>query len=83
MMYYLMEEAQEGKRAFLEKRDPDFDKFPKFPQSFQNMLKASYTKYSLHFKEPVGTSRGVMRDKVTYFIRIWNDANPAVIRVGE
>ena len=31
LMYYLMEEAQEGKSAFLEKRDPDFKKFPKFP----------------------------------------------------
>lgn len=31
LMYYLMDEAQEGKNAFLEKRDPDFDKFPKFP----------------------------------------------------
>jgi len=31
LMYYTMEEAQEGKNAFLEKRDPDFDKFPKFP----------------------------------------------------
>lgn len=31
LMYYLMEEAQEGKNAFLEKRDPDFNKFPKFP----------------------------------------------------
>ncbi|MEO9805963.1 MAG: 1,4-dihydroxy-2-naphthoyl-CoA synthase [Reichenbachiella sp.] len=31
LMYYLMEEAQEGKNSFLEKRDPDFDKFPKFP----------------------------------------------------
>lgn len=31
LMYYLMEEAQEGKNAFLEKRDPDFAKFPKFP----------------------------------------------------
>lgn len=31
LMYYLMEEAQEGKNAFLEKRDPDFGKFPKFP----------------------------------------------------
>lgn len=31
MMYYLMEEAQEGKQAFLEKRDPDFQKYPKFP----------------------------------------------------
>lgn len=31
LMYYLMEEAQEGKNAFLEKRTPDFSKFPKFP----------------------------------------------------
>lgn len=31
LMYYLMAEAQEGKNAFLEKRDPDFDQFPKFP----------------------------------------------------
>ena len=31
LMYYLMEEAQEGKNAFLEKRDPDFAQFPKFP----------------------------------------------------
>lgn len=31
LMYYLMEEAQEGKNAFLEKRDPDYAQFPKFP----------------------------------------------------
>lgn len=31
LMYYLMDEAQEGKNAFLEKRDPDFEQFPKFP----------------------------------------------------
>ena len=31
LMFYLMEEAQEGKNAFLEKRDPDFSKFPQFP----------------------------------------------------
>ena len=31
LMYYLTEEAQEGKNAFLEKRQPDFQKFPKFP----------------------------------------------------
>lgn len=31
LMYYLMDEAQEGKRAFLEKRDPEFDKYPMFP----------------------------------------------------
>ena len=31
LMYYLMEEAQEGKNAFLEKRTPNFEQFPKFP----------------------------------------------------
>ena len=31
LMYYLMDEAQEGKRAFLEKRNPNFKKYPKFP----------------------------------------------------
>ena len=31
LMFYLMEEAQEGKNAFLEKRDPDFSRFPQFP----------------------------------------------------
>ena len=31
LLYYMTEEAQEGKNAFLEKRDPDFGKFPKFP----------------------------------------------------
>jgi naphthoate synthase len=31
LLYYLTDEAQEGKRAFLEKRKPDFQKYPKFP----------------------------------------------------
>lgn len=31
LLYYLTEEAQEGKKAFLEKRKPDYKKFPKFP----------------------------------------------------
>lgn len=31
LLYYLSEEAKEGKNAFLDKRDPDFSKFPKFP----------------------------------------------------
>lgn len=31
MLYYLTEEAQEGKQAFLEKRKPNFKKFPKLP----------------------------------------------------
>ncbi len=31
MLYYTMDEAQEGGRAFLEKRKPDFDQYPQFP----------------------------------------------------
>lgn len=31
MLYYMTEESQEGKKAFLEKRKPDFGKFPKLP----------------------------------------------------
>lgn len=31
LLYYLTEEAQEGKNAFLARRDPDFKKFPRFP----------------------------------------------------
>ena len=31
LLYYLTEEAKEGKNAFLEKRTPDYSKFPRFP----------------------------------------------------
>ena len=31
MLYYCLDEAQEGGKAFLEQRKPDFDKYPKFP----------------------------------------------------
>lgn len=31
LLYYLSDEAKEGKNAFLEKRAPDWSKYPKFP----------------------------------------------------
>ena len=31
LLYYMSEEAQEGKKAYLEKRKPNFKKFPKLP----------------------------------------------------
>ncbi|MEI6640208.1 MAG: 1,4-dihydroxy-2-naphthoyl-CoA synthase, partial [Chlorobium sp.] len=31
MLYYMSEEGQEGRNAFVEKRKPDFNKFPKRP----------------------------------------------------
>lgn len=31
LLYYLSEEGKEGKQAFIEKRKPDFSKFPRYP----------------------------------------------------
>jgi naphthoate synthase len=31
MLYYMTEEGQEGRNAFLEKRKPDFSRFPRLP----------------------------------------------------
>ncbi len=31
LLYYMSEEGSEGKRAYLEKRKPDFKKYPRFP----------------------------------------------------
>lgn len=31
LLYYLSEEAQEGRNAYVEKRKPDYKKFPRFP----------------------------------------------------
>ena len=31
LLYYMTDEAKEGKNAFLEKRKPDFSRYPRFP----------------------------------------------------
>lgn len=43
-------------------------------------MKATWTKYTLNFKQPAGTSRGVLRQKDSYFIRLEDDGH---IGLGE
>jgi len=45
-------------------------------------LKASYQKYILDFKQPSGTSRGVMTHKETWFIVIENDHKKGIGECG-
>lgn len=47
------------------------------------MLKADYIYHKLHFKQPSGTSRGVLKSKDSWFIRIWDTAKPSTKGIGE
>lgn len=47
------------------------------------MLYASYSKYTLDFKTPAWTSRGVLTQKDTYFLRLMDDASPDKVGLGE
>ncbi len=47
------------------------------------MLKANWKKYVLNFKRPSGTSRGVMFDKLSYFIEVHDTERPDIIGIGE
>lgn len=46
------------------------------------MIKASFHKYTLEFKRPSGTSRGVLRTKETYFLILTNDTNKGIGECG-
>ena len=47
------------------------------------MLKAKYKKYTLNFKRPSGTSRGILTIKDSWFLCLYDDANPEMIGIGE
>lgn len=46
-------------------------------------MRASYCRYILKFKAPATTSREVMTTKETYFIKLWDDADPTIYGIGE
>lgn len=45
-------------------------------------MKASYKKYTLHFKRPSGTSRGVMTEKETWFLFLEDDGKTGIGECG-
>ena len=45
--------------------------------------KADYKKYTLKFRNPSGTSRGVLTEKTTYFLKIWEEQSSSVMGIGE
>jgi len=47
------------------------------------MLSAGYKKYTLHFKKPSGTSRGVLTTKDSWFLYVYNEKQPEIKGVGE
>lgn len=47
------------------------------------MLKADWIKHTLEFKLPAGTSRGILKTKDSYFLRVWNASNPKTKGIGE
>ncbi|HEX4888666.1 MAG TPA: o-succinylbenzoate synthase [Luteibaculaceae bacterium] len=47
------------------------------------MLKLTYHPHTSVFKEPSGTSRGVLLSKESWIVNIWDDANPECTGVGE
>jgi len=46
-------------------------------------MKISIQKYSLIFKKAAGTSRGVLRKKNTWFVKIYEEDNPEKFGLGE
>ena len=47
------------------------------------MLTAKYQKYVLDFLQPAGTSRGIMNQRTSWFLRVNNSAYPDVYGIGE
>jgi o-succinylbenzoate synthase len=47
------------------------------------MLKANWEKITLNFKQPSGTSRGILIKKNSWLIKIWHTSQPQIYGLGE
>ncbi|HMQ00039.1 MAG TPA: enolase C-terminal domain-like protein, partial [Cyclobacteriaceae bacterium] len=46
-------------------------------------MQAAYTKHTLNFSFDARTSRGAMKDKLAYFVKIWDERQPELFGIGE
>lgn len=46
-------------------------------------MRLQFLPYMLRFKEPAGTSRGILTEKITCLLRIFDEADPASFGLGE
>lgn len=46
-------------------------------------MRLQFAPYILKFKQPAGTSRGVLTEKITCFLRMFDENNPSVYGIGE
>ena len=46
-------------------------------------MRLEFAPYLLHFKEPGGTSRGILTEKPTFLIKIYDENNPEHFGIGE
>jgi o-succinylbenzoate synthase len=47
------------------------------------MLRATFKKHTLQFKFEAGTSRGILKEKDTWYLSVWDDLDPNRIGIGE
>ncbi|MEM7107595.1 MAG: o-succinylbenzoate synthase [Bacteroidota bacterium] len=47
------------------------------------MLKTTYQKYTLRFKFDAGTSRGILKEKDSWFIVVWDETKSEIRGIGE
>lgn len=46
-------------------------------------MRLAYYPYMLKFREPAGTSRGILIEKPTYLLKVFDEKNPEVFGLGE
>lgn len=46
-------------------------------------MRLAYAPYILKFKQPAGTSRGILTEKPTFFIKVFDESDPSQFGIGE